>query len=119
MKVTFKPWEELVIHENIRFSLDELVKHCSIGVQPGGLANPLQWAEGMVFRATLLPLTENVVKEMLAGRIHWSSVEWALMPRYQQAIMIGDINARIPIINVSATTSLCDVAKALKATAES
>ena len=119
VKVTFKPWEELVIHENIRFSLEEFVKHCSIGVQPGGLANPLQWAEGVVFRATLLPLTEDVVREMLADKIHWSSVEWASMPEYRQAIMIGDINAKIPIIDVSATATLCDVARSLKAAAKS
>jgi hypothetical protein len=119
VKVTFRSWEELVIHENIRFSLEDFIKLCSIGVQPGGLANSLQWAEGVVFRATLLPMTEDVVREMLAGKIHWSAVEWALMPKYQQAITIGDINARIPIVDVSATTTLCDVAKALKATAES
>ena len=119
MKVTFKSWEELVIHESIRFSLEDFVRLCSIGVQPGGLANPLQWAEGVVFRATLLPLTKDVVREMLAGKIHWSAVEWALMPKYQEAIMIGDINAKIPIVNASATATLCDVAKALKAKAES
>ena len=119
MKVTFKVWEELIIHENIRFSLEDFVKLCSIGVQPGGLASPLQWAEGVVLRATLLPLTEDVVREMLAGKIHWSAVEWALMPKYQQAIMIGDINAKIPIVDVSATATLCDVAEALKATAKS
>ena len=118
MKVTFKSWEEVIIHESIRFSLEDFIKLCSIGVQPGGLANPLHWAEGVVFRATLLPLTEDVVKEMLLGKIHWSAVEWALMPEYRQAIMIGDINARIPIVDVSATATLCEVAEALRATAE-
>ncbi len=119
VKVTFKPWEEVVIHENIRYSLEDFVKLCSIGVQPGGLANPLQWAEGVVFRAMPMPPTEDVVKEMLVGKIHWNAVEWALMPKYQQVIMIGDINAKIPIINVSATAILCDIVKALQATARS
>jgi hypothetical protein len=41
------------------------------------------------------------------------------MPKYQQVIMIGDINAKIPIINVSATAILCDIVKALQATARS
>jgi hypothetical protein len=119
VKVTFKPWEEVVIHENIRYSLEDFIKLCSFGVQPGGLANPLQWAEGVVFRATPMAPTEDIVKEMLVGKIHWSAVEWALMPKYQPVTMIGDINAKIPIINVSSTTILCDVAKALKAMAES
>jgi hypothetical protein len=54
---------------------------------------------------------------MLEGRIHMSGVEWAEMPNYQPALMIGDINARIPVINVSSNAILCDVAKTLKATA--
>ena len=119
MKVTFKSWEEVVIHEVIRYDLGDFVKQCSIGVQPGGLANPLQWAEGVVFRFGAMPPTDDIVKETLEGRVHWSGVEWVLMPKYQQVIMIGDINAKIPIINVSATAILCDVAKALKATAKS
>jgi len=119
VKVTFKSWEEIVIHEVIRYDLEDFIKQCSIGVQPGGLANPLQWAEGVVFRAIPLPTTEDVVKEMLVGKVHWNSVEWASMPKYQQVIMIGDINAKIPIVNVSANAILCDVAKALKATAKS
>ena len=61
-----------------------------------------------------MPPTEQVAKEMLEGRVHYSAVEWAAMPKYQQVIMIGDINAKIPIINVSSNTILCDVAKAIK-----
>jgi hypothetical protein len=118
VKITIKEWDEVIIHENIQVSLDELIKQSSLGVQPGGLAPPLQWAEGIVFRPGPMPQTESVTKEMLAGKIHWSSAQWAIMPNYQQVVMIGDINAKIPIINVSATAILCDVAKALKATAK-
>jgi hypothetical protein len=119
VKVTFKPWEEIIIHESIQYNLGDFVKQCSIGVQPGGLANPLQWAEGVVFRPSIMPPTDEVVKEQLQGRIHYNAVEWALMPKYQQVIMIGDINAKIPIINVSANAILCEVAKALKRSVES
>ena len=61
-----------------------------------------------------MPPTDSVAKEMLENKVHWSSVEWAIMPEYKQVIMITEINARIPIINVSTTAILCDVAKALK-----
>lgn len=114
VKVTFRPWEEVVIHESIHYSVDDLIKLCSIGVQPGGLAKPLRWAEGVVFRSSGMPPTDEVVKEQLQGRIHWSSVEWALMPEYKNVIMIKEVNAKIPIINVGATTILCEVVKALK-----
>jgi hypothetical protein len=113
VKVIIKPWEEVIIHESIQHSLEDFVKMCSVGVQPGGLAPPLLWAEGLVFRNAPMPQTDAVAKEMLENKVHWSSVEWAIMPKHQQVIMINEINARIPIINVSATAILCDVAKAL------
>lgn len=114
VKITFKPWEEVVIHESIHYSFEDLVKLCSIGVQPGGLAAPLQWAEGVIFRFVAMPPTDEVVREQLQGKVHWSAVEWALMPAYKNLIMISDINAKIPIINVSATAILCEVAKELR-----
>ena len=114
VKITIKPWEEIIIHENIQHKLDDFIKICSVGVQSGGLAQPLLWAEGIVFRSSPMPQTNAVSKEMLENKVHWSSVEWAVMPNYQQVIMINEINARIPVINVSATTILRDVAKTLK-----
>lgn len=114
VKVTFKPWEEVIIHESIHYSLEDLIKLQSLGVQPGGLAPALQWAEGVVFRAAGMPPTDETIKEQLQGKIHWSSVAWAFMPEYKNVIMIKDISAKIPIINVSNTAILCDIAKALK-----
>lgn len=85
-----------------------------MGVQPGGLAPPLQWADGVLFRFMALPPTDEVVRENLQGKVHWSVVEWALMPTYRNIIPIADINAKIPIINASATAALRQVAEALK-----
>jgi hypothetical protein len=114
VRVTFKPWEEVIIHEEVALSLDDLIKINSLGVQPGGLAQPLRWAEGVIFRFSAMPPTDEVIREQLQGKIHWSIVEWALMPEYKNVILIQDINAKIPVINVSATTILCEIAKALK-----
>lgn len=114
VRVTFKPWEEVIIHESIYYSLADLLKLCSLGLQPGGLAPPLRWAEGIVFRFSNMPPTDEVIREQLDGKIHWNIVEWALMPEYKDVIPIEDINAKIPIVNVSATTILREVAKVLK-----
>lgn len=114
VKVTFKPWEEVIIHASIYYSLEDLIKLSSIGVGPGGLATPLSWAEGVVFHSIPMPPTDEVVRETLQGKIHWISVSWALMPQYKDVIPIRDINAKIPIINVSASVALRDVAKVLK-----
>jgi hypothetical protein len=114
VKISFKPWEELIIHESIRYSLEDLLKMHSIGVQPGGLAIPLTWAEGVVFKFSATPPTDEIVREQLQGKIHWNAVEWALMPEYKNVIMIQDINAKIPVVNVTATEILREVARSLK-----
>ena len=117
-RVKFRPLEELIIHESIRHSLADLKKLCSVGVQPGGFAGPLSWAEGVVFRFSRLAPTDEVFRELLAGKVHWNVVEWALMPQYKQVIPLEEINAKIPVINVSTTAILCEVAKALKSKAQ-
>lgn len=115
VKVTFRPWEEVIIHESIQYpTLDEIVRLQSVGVPPGGLARPLNWAEGVVFRHAPMPPTEDVVREQLQGKVHWSSVAWALMPKHQNVIVIKETNVRIPINDVSANEILSEVAKSLK-----
>ena len=93
--------------------MEDLIKIQSLGVQPGGLAPPLKWAEGVAFNFTGMAPTREVVRETIEGKLHWSSVTWALMPQYKNVILIKDINAKIPVINVSDNSILCDVAKEL------
>jgi hypothetical protein len=117
VKVTFKPWEEVVIHEDIHYSYEDLVKISSLGVQPGGLARPLYWSAGVVFRHQGMVPNDEITREQLEGKVHWNSVEWALMSEYKNVIPISDINAKIPVIDVSSNPILTDVAEALKAKA--
>jgi hypothetical protein len=118
VKVTFKPWEEVVIHEAIKYTLSDLIARSSLGVQPGGLGAPLNWAEGVAFRPNAMLMNDEITRELLQGKVHWNAVEWALMPEYKNVIPIADINAKIPVINVSATAILCEIAKALKGQAQ-
>ena len=45
--------------------------------------------------------TESVIKEKLNGRLHWSNLAFALMPKFKPIVTIREGNIRIPIINVS------------------
>ena len=101
VKVTFKPWDEIIIHEAIQHSIDDLVKLFSVGVPLGGLGQPLLWANGIAFNHAGMPPTEDVIKEQLEGKVHWSSVRFAPMPQYKDSIIIKETNVRIPIIDVS------------------
>jgi hypothetical protein len=85
-----------------------------LGVQPGGLAAPINWAEGIAFQHVGMPPTDEIVREQLQGKIHWNLIRWALMPEYKDVIPIKDINAKVPVINVTANKILCEVARALK-----
>jgi hypothetical protein len=114
VKVTFKPWEEIVIHETIKYTLSDLIARSTLGVQPGGLAPPLNWAEGVAFRYEAMPMNDEITRELLQGKVHWNVVQWALMPEYKNVIPIADISAKMPVINVSANAILCETAKTLK-----
>lgn len=112
IKVIFKPWEEIVIHEDIEYRLQDLVKNRVLGSRAGSVAPPLVWAEGVVFSKTVMPPTEDIIKEQLQGIIHFSSIEWAIMPKYRSALKSGGVT--IPVIRVSDNVSLSAVAKELK-----
>ena len=114
VKVVYQPWEKIVIHEIVKYALDALVKLQSLGVEPGGLGEPLLWAEGIVFSSSTMLETKDVIKEKLEGVAHWSSVEWALMPEFKEVIIIKETNVKVPILNVSAHPIYKTVSKWLK-----
>ena len=63
MKVIFKPWEEVIIHESIQYSLENLITIRSSGAPTGGLGKRLLWAEGVAFSHSGMAPTREVIKE--------------------------------------------------------
>ncbi|MCK4320519.1 hypothetical protein KAW11_02790 [Candidatus Bathyarchaeota archaeon] len=114
VEVVYQPWKKIVIHEIVKYALDDLVKLQSLGVEPGGLGDPLLWVGGIVFSSSTMLETKDVIKEKLEGSVHWSSVEWALMPEFKEVIIIKETNVKVPIINVSAHPIYKTVSKWLK-----
>lgn len=66
------------------------------------------------FNSQSMPLTREVVKEQLVGKVHLSLMSLASMSQYKNVIPIKDINVKIPVINVTANVVLCEVAKELE-----
>lgn len=114
VEVVYQPWKKIVIHEVVKYALDDLVKLQSLGIEPGGLAEPLLWADNIVFSRSTMLETEDVIKEKLEGAIHWSSVEWAPMPEFKEVIIIKETNVKVPILNVSTHPIYKTVSKWLK-----
>lgn len=114
VKITYQPWEEIVIHEAVEYSLAALLEMQSFGVPPGSLGRSLMWANGVAFTYGAMPASEDAVAEQLKGRMHWASVVFATMPNYESAVLIQEMNIRIPITDVSGNPTLYAVARWLR-----
>ena len=114
IEVVYQPWKKIVIHEIVDYALDDLVRLQSLGVEPGGLGDPLLWVEGIVFSSSTMLETKDVVKEKMEGIVHWSSVEWARMPEFKEVIVIKETNVKVLIIDVTAHPIYRTVSKWLK-----
>jgi len=113
VKITYKPYSEVVIKEYTYYpkpeALAATLAHCIQIGQPAVIL----WCEGVAFIPMALPPdTETVAKEYLAGRIIWSSVVFTLMSSYQQTIKAGVIE--VPIVDVTPNETLRKVAFWLK-----
>ena len=90
-KMTYRPWKEVVIHEILEYNVQEL---CSNKVRQvlqsgaAGITPSLGWAEGLIFSYVPFPDTDDVVREKLNGIIHYSVVEYALLPEYRAEIQV-------------------------------
>jgi hypothetical protein len=115
-KVTIKyePFREIVIMEQTRFtSPDDMARFTS--VIAGGKLAGLYWAEGVVFLYFPLPPSNAAVARMLIenGKVYWTYVGYALMPKYQLTIETKE-KMIVPVIDISTNPLLSKVARWLK-----
>ena len=97
----YEPWKTVVIHEIVQYDLQTFVNLQGIGAQSGQLGRGLSWANGVAFQHLPMLPTEEIIKEQLQGRIHWSQLAFTFMPEHISMITIPDGNVRIPIINLN------------------
>ena len=105
-KIIYKPYDELIIHELVRYKLEDLVNLFrfnlnALGVQSGGMGKPLYWAAGLAMVTYTLPSTDAVVNDQLNGKAHWAHVAYAPMPKFESYIVLKENSVRIPVINAS------------------
>ena len=82
VKIFFSPTSELVIHEAIEVTKDDLLLE---RITPQGNL-PLYWCSGILFSFSSVPMTDEIVKEYLKGRIHWLEVHYSRMEKYVPVI---------------------------------
>ena len=112
VEIVYEPAKQLVIMEVTQYSLQEF-KEILGAIIKAGQPFVLNWAEGIVFiRIPLPPTTKDLIKEFLAGKIYWSNVTFALMPKYQPTLKATGYE--IPVINATPNTVMREVARWLK-----
>jgi len=114
VKITYQPWEEIVIHEIVEYPLAALLEMQSFGVPPGAMGRSLMWAGGIAFAYVAMPASDDVVADQLKGRMHWASVVFAAMPTYENAVLLQETGVRIPVVDVSGNPTLYAVARWLR-----
>jgi len=112
VKIVYKPAKEIVVMDYFQFSFEKLNQMFARLIH-SGLPITAQWAEGVLFvYSPLIPDTDELMENFLKGRIFWSSVSFALMPKYAMSVKVDGIE--VPIIDVSNHHVLREVAKWLR-----
>jgi hypothetical protein len=114
VNIVYEPFKEIVIMEKTRFgSPDEMARFTS--VIAGGKLAGLYWAEGVVFLYFPLPPSNVAVAKMLieSGKVFWTFVGYALMPRYESTIETRE-KMIVPVIDITPNPLLKRVAQWLK-----
>ena len=112
IKIIYKPAKEIVILDYFQFSIEKLDQMFARLIQ-SGIPILAQWAEGVIFLYfPLVPDTNDLMEHYLKGRIYWSSVSFALMPKYATSIKLSGFE--VPVIDVSEHPVLKETAKWLK-----
>lgn len=112
VEIEFKPIRKVVVHEEIEHELSHLIRLRVLGLQKQSLAQPLHWAEGIVFSRSMMPYSEEISKQMLEGIVHFQAIEWAHMPKYRKEIKHRGIT--IPVIDMSDNATVAELARTLR-----
>ncbi len=100
MDISVEPWTKLIIHEIIEYKFDDWFKQIAFSSRTSGGAIPtMQWADGVAFSPVNFPTTNVVMEEQLKGILHWSSVSFAIMEKFEKQIVRE--NATINLVDVS------------------
>ncbi|MEM2129864.1 MAG: hypothetical protein QXZ70_04620 [Candidatus Bathyarchaeia archaeon] len=112
VKIIYKPAKEIIIMDYFQFPVEKLNQMFARLIH-SGLPIAAQWAEGVLFvYSPLIPDTDELMENFLKGKIFWSSVSFALMPKYSLSVKVDGIE--VPIIDVSNHHVLREAARWLK-----
>ncbi len=114
VKINYAPIEELVIHEAVEVQKDDLLRE---RVTPAGTM-PLYWCNGILFSFSSLPLTDEIVKDYLKGKVHWLEIHFTRENKYVPVLTLSDDEYKatmsIRVIDTSSSSLHMEVANWLR-----
>lgn len=114
IKISYEPFEEVVIKEYVRFESIEDLFYIFAQLRAGGIPVSLSWANGIVFVYSVLPPdTDQLMEEFQKGKIYWTNVSFAEMPKYRPVFETKQ-KVQVPIINVGSNPIIEQVIAWLK-----
>lgn len=118
MKITYTPYQELVVHEIIEQTdpgvfFEDIVRLALSS--PHQVEPSINWIDGIAFFIAPMQATEEVVRENLAGKIHYGSVLFTRTDyKPQMAVKIGNQDFTVRLRRASDNPTLVELAKFLK-----
>jgi hypothetical protein len=118
LKITYAPYRELVVHEIIEQANPEsffedivrLALSSPVQVQPS-----INWIDGIAFFVAPMQPADEVVRENLAGRVHYGSVLFTRTDfKPQVAVRIGNQDFTVRLRKANDNPTLVDLAAFLK-----
>ncbi|HZW55781.1 MAG TPA: hypothetical protein VFF30_05780 [Nitrososphaerales archaeon] len=118
VRVTYSPYREVVIHEILEKTPEELFSaivqqaHAQGAV---GITPSIQWARGVAFSVGFFPQTEEIVRDSLQGKIHYGTVMFTSIPQFKPDVSVRVLGTehRIRLVNAESNQILADVASFL------
>lgn len=116
-KITYLPYQEVVIHEIVeqddKLFFEDVVRQAL--ATPAHAEPTVNWIDGIAFFVYTLPPTEDVVKENLNGRIHYSTVIFTRTDFQNQVnVKINNQAFSVRLRNANNNAMLVDVVGFLK-----
>jgi hypothetical protein len=88
LEIIIEPWNQLVIHEVLELRFEDWVTQIIASARSAGGGIPtIFWAGGISFHFATFPDTDTIVQEKLKGRIHYSSVTFAIKEKFEKQVI--------------------------------
>jgi hypothetical protein len=117
-KITYMPTEEVVVHQvlesgNKIIFFEDVVKQMLVREIP--VIPTVDWIDGIAFAVLQFPDTEDIVREELKGRIHYSAVLFTKIPYQSEFVVnLGKEDIRVRLRKADNNPDFIDLVEFLK-----